>query len=722
MAYSALTPSQVDSKTFRVFGNTRCSAAAVRLFVLWSFLLQMVDFQILVKGFRYRESPRCNFSDFLQPEGPGGGEWTYKYAGFIHVAKVNGGLYTVTSNSPKRSYRANDDMPERQTCYKQYGPDLYAVEFEGLTPSYQCFRFLRRGEAVVQIALSDRKHNPVGICNLTLRFDHAPWISVKLYKTATEACPFTGGINFHEVIEYSRDHQQNPLCYNSYESLKSAPLRLESDCVKNEGFNIHFSHESCIPTGSHFGKSQKLLCMASWEQDGNGFALLRKENERAFYCARINFTANQEVKEMIVYLSWVCYRETDLNSHNKHLSIHTNYVRFRSPSKTVISLPCREQLQSCSPGCPDHSCIRTCRECLNSTGVRTEMDPDVVGSWFIGEPHGHTTMEITPWTVTNAKLGKLRSVTFDPDQRTALRSVLWDYYENGCYPRFVCMYYDTPAPGLMRYRLSNILSWPIPVLHDSSICTSENFIRPPVFGNPDSKYEKRPWDIAVTKRHELPPMPCIYPDSLPEVSAFVDEQNRTGCLTLRSRSSPRTFTIQYVDDYLDPYRDRVTYLPQPEQHKFRCVAAMTYIDTYKTVITQSSGFKLETLCWMIVDDETIVVVNTSSCNMQTAQGVIRRDPRYMVHLKWQLSLRGAGQELNKLCQITFEERERKWRARLAQQIDDPFRGEGRKDASRQGRNKASNLRCRLLFGFDQKNLSILLVTIISVLFRQIAVR
>ncbi|KAK3756088.1 hypothetical protein RRG08_017307 [Elysia crispata] len=154
-----------------------------------------------------------------------------------------------------------------------------------------------------------------------------------------------------------------------------------------------FSDDECIPTGSHFGKTQRLLCMASWMQDGNGFAMLRKENERAFYCSRIIFSANNEVKEMIIYLSWMCYRDTDFNSHNLRLSIHTNYVRFRSPVKTIISLPCRANEQTCSPVCKNGQCTRTCSQCLNSTGVPTEMDPDVVGSWLIGGPHGTSTME-----------------------------------------------------------------------------------------------------------------------------------------------------------------------------------------------------------------------------------------------------------------------------------------------------------------------------------------
>ncbi|RUS72643.1 hypothetical protein EGW08_019600 [Elysia chlorotica] len=499
-----------------------------------------------------------------------GGEWTYKYDGYIHVAKVSGGVYTMCSNSPKRSYHEEDTVcqKQKQTCYKQYGlpddyyehnhtifrclpvlfrPDLYAVEYEELRPnfrpSYQCFRFYRRGAAVVQIALSDRLYDPKGICNCeyfgawwprdrTSASDAkirglSPGTSPELYllyKTATAPCPFTGGFNFHDIVEFSRDHTQTPRCQSSYSGSEPAPLRLESDCVQSEGFKMSFSEDKCIPAGSHFGKTQGLLCMASWMQDGNGFAMLRKENERAFYCARINFTANNE---------------------------------------------------------------------------------------------------------------------------------------NGCYPRFVCMYYDNPALGLMRYRFSNILSWPT-ALHDSNICRSDNFVMPPVFGDPESKFEKR------------------------------------------SRSSPRAFTIQYLDDYGDGYhgyRDRMNYLLKSDPESFQCVGAMTYIDTYKTVITQSSGNRQETLCWMIIEDKTIVVVNTSSCNMQTARGIMVQDPRYTVHRKWQLNLSAASPELGKLCRANLEEREKFWRARLAQQMEDLT--ESRRGASRGASGGAQRVGVFLVRGFSE---------------------
>ncbi|KAK3756090.1 hypothetical protein RRG08_017308 [Elysia crispata] len=375
-----------------MFQITHWSTLRTRLLFLWSILLLIEDL-LAIRGMQNLETPACNFSEFLQPHSPGGGEWTYEYDGYIHVAKVNGGVYTMCSNSPKRSYQEDDKIchKQKQTCYKQYGPDLYVVELgPSSRPSYQCFRFYRRGQAVVQLALSDRLYDPRGICNLTLRFDHAPWISVKLYKTAIAPCPFNGGFNFQDIVEFSRDHTPNSLCSSS----ERAPLRLESDCVQSEGFKMTFSDDECIPTGSHFGKTQRLLCMASWMQDGNGFAMLRKENERAFYCSRIIFSANNEVKEMIIYLSWMCYRDTDFNSHNLRLSIHTNYVRFRSPVKTIISLPCRANEQTCSPVCKNGQCTRTCSQCLNSTGVPTEMDPDVVGSWLIGGPHGTSTMEV----------------------------------------------------------------------------------------------------------------------------------------------------------------------------------------------------------------------------------------------------------------------------------------------------------------------------------------
>ncbi|GFS22086.1 hypothetical protein ElyMa_001608700 [Elysia marginata] len=160
---------------------------------------------------------------------------------------------------------------------------------------------------------------------------------------------------------------------------------------------------------------------------------------------------------------------------------------------------------------------------------------------------------------------------------------------------------------------------------------------------------------------------------------------------------------------MEQYRERMTYLPEPEYNTFRCVGAMTYIDTYKTVITQSLDYRQETLCWMIIDDKTIVVVNTSSCNMQTANGITRRDPRYMVHLKWQLNLGAAGPELNRLCLVNLETRERNWRARLAQQMEDLQ--EGKRGASKGGKDSATTLSICLVGGIFRQWAAVISLTI-----------
>ena len=112
---------------------------------------------------------------------------------------------------------------------------------------------------------------------------------------------------------------------------------------------------------------------------------------------------------------------------------------------------------------------------------------------------------------------------------------------------------------------------------------------------------------------------------------------------------------------------------------------------------------------MIVEDETIVVVNTSSCNMQTAKGIMRRDPRYMMHRKWQLNLSAASPELNRLCRIDLQDRESNWRARLAQQMEDLH--EGRRSASKGAEAGAETLGVRLFQSDFHAWITVLVVSV-----------
>ena len=59
-------------------------------------------------------------------------------------------------------------------------------------------------------------------------------------------------------------------------------------CFRREGVVFNFKHQSCLPEGTHISVHQRALCMASWRNGREHFAMLRADNnDRAFFCLRV---------------------------------------------------------------------------------------------------------------------------------------------------------------------------------------------------------------------------------------------------------------------------------------------------------------------------------------------------------------------------------------------------------------------------------------------------
>ena len=111
------------------------------------------------------------------------------------------------------------------------------------------------------------------------------------------------------------------------------------------------------------------------------------------------------------------------------------------------------------------------------------------GTWLQRTTSGEDEkVVITESTFTHPRLGVLECVSFTPpgSEATPLRRVLWSRYDNGCYPRFTCLHYNTPAKSVMRYRLANVQHWPL-VLSDDRICEERHFMEPPDMYQPGDK-------------------------------------------------------------------------------------------------------------------------------------------------------------------------------------------------------------------------------------------
>ena len=64
---------------------------------------------------------------------------------------------------------------------------------------------------------------------------------------------------------------------------------------------------------------------------------------------------------------------------------------------------------------------------------------------------------------------------------------------------------------------------------------------------------------------------------------------------------------------------------------YQCLAVMTYIDSYKSLLTTTTGNDDEVLCWLVVNASTIVILKTSSCNSQEADRVLASPAHSAAH-------------------------------------------------------------------------------------------
>ena len=65
----------------------------------------------------------------------------------------------------------------------------------------------------------------------------------------------------------------------------------------SEGVVFHFKHQSCLPEGTHLSLHQRALCMATWDDGNERFAMLRADNnDRAFFCLRVTMRPHNDLR------------------------------------------------------------------------------------------------------------------------------------------------------------------------------------------------------------------------------------------------------------------------------------------------------------------------------------------------------------------------------------------------------------------------------------------
>ncbi|KAK7088339.1 hypothetical protein V1264_022267 [Littorina saxatilis] len=667
-------------------------ATFVTLLVTSSPLLLLVlhSSHLHVRASNLPLEPQCSFPEFLQTKK--NKQWMMKQSNTLTTFDVDGGKlfarYGTCVRPRNHQRRRQSGVAEcvksnyTRVCLEKRADNKYLVRHveSDFDDKFVCLEFLKRGVSVVQVKMSliQGKGSVSHLCDdRYMHVDPWPWISEEHYRSDPVPCPFSGGYNL--LLKYSSPPPAGRYRYygtSSYSSPSSytshlaeggpqdcmdsstAPIRMESDCVDREGVVFNFKHESCLPAGTHLSLHQRALCMATWQDGRELFAMLRADNnDRAFFCLRVALPNPEEeyseyygmsgsdqaddltkIEEVVLFIGWVCPTSSYADATRRYSGSHsasapqlTPHMAFTVRDQQVITEPCSDELSTChnhTSFCRHLQCMKTCGKCLAAENSDSDSSPtsfgtmakkatvvtsdrfsvryaksdgksglvlageangeagdgetlephnndnlhhhhhhhskgvesteqkshqrkctfpdNVRGTWLQRDSDGNDSkLVITESSFNHPTLGRFECVTFTPpgSPATPLRRVLWSRYGNGCYPRFTCLHYNTPAKSVMRYRLANVQHWPL-LLTDDSICDDRHFMEPPDMYQPGDTYAIRSWEVVRRSGH-IHKIACILPHYLSKVVSFKDDRGRSGCLVHGTYYSPRAISLTF---------------------------------------------------------------------------------------------------------------------------------------------------------------------------------
>ncbi|KAL8604658.1 hypothetical protein ACOMHN_013438 [Nucella lapillus] len=147
----------------------------------------------------------------------------------------------------------------------------------------------------------------------------------------------------------------------------------------------------------------------------------------------------------------------------------------------------------------------------------------------------------------------------------------------------------------------------------------------------------RSWEVVRRSGH-IHKLACILPHYIPKVISFMDNRGRSGCLVHGTYYMPRDISLTFFPQ--PPHKasnSGQVHLhnggegPDVSSQPRDCLAVMTYVDSYKSLLTATSGNPKEILCWLVVNSSTVVIVRTSSCNSPTARQILASSADSALH-------------------------------------------------------------------------------------------
>ncbi|XP_064613199.1 uncharacterized protein LOC135476981 [Liolophura sinensis] len=503
----------------------------------------------------------------------------------------------------------NDCHVFERMCLESYGNNVFLVAHHETHPdTFMCMQFLKRSIGVVQLKTSRQSNRPSRHLCQDMKLDSIPLISSKGYYDTAIPCPLKGGF---DVTIYDSDMSQ--LCPDSV-----IPIRLESECEKNEGMLFKFRKTECIHQHLAMKPEQKLFCIATWTDGRYKFVVLRDDSSFRTWCLRYS-VAEGDKDRILAYLfmDFVC-DPTD------RITESTKYLRLEMTRRGLISL-CMDEFHHCyadkmylchsdmKPHCP-----LSCGMCNPHGKVHNcQFDKTYHGTWMQSTRHGNRKISVSANELRIEGEGRYTCVRFDNSTTDRALSLL-RIFENGCYPRFVCAQFDRPAPSVLHYRLGSSIVWPIFRQKNpyQLICSEKNFrsalARHPG-GVPNLQYEiPQKSQTSVVSLNDEQAVFCNLSVEFAAKIAFVDQFNCSGCLSQESAGTSDRLAVHYNNCSHKP-----GYL------EYLCFASFKSIGTYDRVLTRIVGTKERYFCWVFVSTEKILILPGSECSPFDAELALR---------------------------------------------------------------------------------------------------
>lgn len=405
----------------------------------------------------------CQFPDFVQanPDIPGS-RWLYYIRDqnpppiptAVHMTVfVQGSMMMV---KVKAGRRVRDPPPAfNRTCETKIGNKYFVTHKENGRLQFTCMEFIKRSTNVVQLKVapltSSADHSVCDEKNMLL--DGWPLVEERDVREVYHHCPL---INGYDIVRMFDKQRNSLVCESSF-----IKPRLESECMKGEGMIFSFPSRTCIPRGLKMQAKESVMCIATWDQDGYTFSVLRHTRFQRYWGFR--FPSRQTLSGSIkAHLMKDVVLDT-----NPVINKTMNYIELDLESTALEDLcadaytDCKDKASECADDAVAMHCPFTCKKCNPQTHPMYGTFPsNYHGRWLkTTSLYGNSSVNITENDISIQFFAKLKPIQLMGAVETGHYPVVATV-TNGCRPRYACLNLKSVSDSVIQYRISPSHTWP----------------------------------------------------------------------------------------------------------------------------------------------------------------------------------------------------------------------------------------------------------------------